>query len=98
MTDFKKIEELHKKLEKINSKYDPDMNFEHELLEHLKNKFPKEYKLTIEAKKQDEPDEDPENITPGRISEYMGSRVDEFIDEYESALKQLVESSPKLDF
>ena len=28
MTDFKKLEELHKKLEKINSKYDPEMNFE----------------------------------------------------------------------
>ena len=27
MTDFKKLEELHKKLEKINSEYDPDMNF-----------------------------------------------------------------------
>ena len=52
MTDFKKLEELHKKLEKINSEHDPEMNFEHELLEHLKNKFPKEYKLTIEAKKK----------------------------------------------
>ena len=39
MTDFKKLEELHKKLEKINSKHDPDMNFEYELLEHLKINF-----------------------------------------------------------
>ena len=52
MMDFKKLEELHKKLEKINSEHDPEMNFEHELLEHLKNKFPEEYKLTIEAKKK----------------------------------------------
>ena len=77
----RKLEELHKKLEKINSEHDPEMNFEHELLEHLRNKFPKEYKLTIEAKKKDEPDENPEDITPGRIGEYMGNRVDEFIDE-----------------
>ena len=40
MTDFKKLEELHKKLEKINSEHDPEMNFENELQEHLKNKFP----------------------------------------------------------
>lgn len=92
MTDFKKLEELHKKLEKINSKYDPEMNFEYELLEHLKNKFPDEYKLTIEAKKKDEPEEDPEDITPQRIGEYMGDREDEFIAEYESALKNLVEN------
>ena len=97
MTDFKKLEELHKKLEKINSKYDPEMNFEHELLEHFKNKFPKEYKLTIDAKKQDEPDEDPEDITPGRIGEYMGDREDEFIAEDESALKDLVEDEPELE-
>ena len=25
MTDFKRLEELHKKLELINSKYDPDI-------------------------------------------------------------------------
>jgi len=97
MTDpHKKLEILHKKLEEINSKYDPEMNYEHELLDHLKKKFPKEYKLTIDAKKQDEPDEDPENITPGRIGEYMGDREDEFIAEYESALKGLVESEPDL--
>ena len=52
--------------------------------------------MTIDAKKQDEPDEDPENITPGRIGEYMGDREDEFIAEYESALKGLVESEPDL--
>ena len=98
MSNLKKLEELHKKLEKINSEYDPEMNFENELLEHLKNKFPKEYKLTIEAKKKDEPDENPEDITPGRIGEYMGDREDEFITEYESALKNLVESGSDLDF
>ena len=97
MVDFKKLEELHKKLKKINSEHDPEMNFEHELLEHLKNKFPDEYKLTIEAKKKDEPEEDPEDITPGRIAEYMGDREDEFIAEYESALKHLVESAPEIE-
>ena len=89
--------DLYKKLEEINLKYDPELNFEHELLEHFKNKFPKEYKLTIDAKKQDEPDEDPEDITPGRIGEYMGDREDEFIAEYESALKDLVEKEPELE-
>jgi hypothetical protein len=96
MTDFKKLEELHNKLEKINSEHDPEMNFEHELLEHLKNKFPEEYKLTIEAKKKDEPDEDPEDITPGRIGEYMGDREDEFVAEYELTLKDLVENGSEL--
>ena len=97
MTDFKKLEELHKKLEKINSEYDPEMNFEHELKDHLKDKFPKEYKLTIETKKKDEPEEDPEDITPGRIGEYMGDREDEFVAEYESALKNLVENGSELE-
>jgi len=97
MADFKKLEELHKKLEKINSEYDPEMNFEHELKDHLKDKFPKEYKLTIDAKKKDEPEEDPEDITPGRIAEYMGDREDEFIAEYESALKNLVENGSELE-
>ena len=52
MTDFKRLEELHKKLELINSKYDPEMNFENELKDHLKDKFPKEYQLVIDTKKR----------------------------------------------
>ena len=50
----------------------------------------------MKLKKKDEPDEDPEDITPGRIGENMGNRVDEFIDEYESALKDLVENGSEL--
>ena len=71
MSNLKKLEELHKKLEKINSEYDPEMNFENELLEHLKNKFPKEYKLTIEAKKKDEPDESYYNNGPEQEKYYF---------------------------
>ena len=48
-------------------------------------------------KKKDEPDEDPEDITPGRIGEYMGDREDEFVAEYESALKNLVENGSELE-
>ena len=81
--------ETEVELEEINLKYDPELNFEGELLEHLKKKFPKEYKLTIDAKKKDEPDEDPEDITPGRIGEHMGDRVDDFCKEYEAILKKL---------
>ncbi len=97
MTDFKRLEELHKKLELINSKYDPEMNFENELKDHLKDKFPEEYNLAIDTKKKDEPDEDPEDITPGRIGEYMGDREDEFVAEYESALKDLIENTTELE-
>ena len=55
------------------------------------------FSLVIDTKKKDEPDEDPEDITPGRIGEYMGDREDEFVAEYESALKNLVENGSKLE-
>ena len=91
--------DIYKKISELNSKYGNESSeFEEELVEHLKKKFPEQYKLTIEAKKKDEPEEDPEDITPGRIGEYMGDKEDEFITEYESALKNLVESGSDLEF
>ena len=90
--------DIYKKISELNSKYGNESSeFEEELVEHLKKKFPEQYKLTIEAKKKDEPEEDPEDITPGRIGEYMGDREDEFVAEYESALKNLVENGSELE-
>ena len=90
--------DIYKKISELNSKYGNETSeFEEELVEHLKKKFPEQYKLTIEAKKKDEPEEDPEDITPGRIGEYMGDREDEFVAEYESALKNLVENGSELE-
>ena len=92
------MSDIHKKISELNSKYGNESSeFEEELVEHLKKKFPEQYKLTIEAKKKDEPEEDPEDITPGRIGEYMGDREDEFVAEYESALKNLVENGSELE-
>ena len=51
----------------------------------------------MKLKKKDEPEEDPEDITPGRIGEHMGDREDEFVAEYESALKNLVENGSELE-
>ena len=79
--------DLYKKINELDAKYGYD--FEGELYEHLKNKFPKEYKLTVEAKKKDEPDEDPETFAPGRMVEHMGDRVEEFYTEYEAIMKKL---------
>ena len=42
--------DLYKKINELDAKYGYD--FEGELYKHLKNKFPKEYKLTVEAKKK----------------------------------------------
>ena len=75
-----------------NGKFKPLHAFNPVRIKYIIDKCKDHFKL----KKKDEPDEDPEDITPGRIGEYMGNRVDEFIDEYESALKDLVENGSEL--
>ena len=53
---------LNKKISELNSKYGNESSeFEEELVEHLKKKFPEQYKLSLEDLKNDGSD-DPEEL------------------------------------
>ena len=84
MTDrFKKISEL-------NSKYGNESSeLEEELVEHLKKKFPEQYKLSLEDLKNDGSDDPEMEMTPGRFADHIGDKGEEFLKEYEAILKKL---------
>tara|TARA_B100000530_G_C15829267_1_gene436758 strand:- start:625 stop:885 length:261 start_codon:yes stop_codon:yes gene_type:complete len=84
--------DIHKKISELNSKYGNDSSeFEEELVEHLKNKFPEQYKLSLEDLKNDGSDDPEIEMTPGRFVDHIGDKGEEFLKEYEAILKKLNE-------
>jgi len=81
---------MFKKISEINSKYGNESSeFDEELVEHLKKKFPKEYELSLEELKNDGSDDPEIEMTPGRFVDHIGDKDEEFLKEYEVILKKL---------
>ena len=81
---------MFKKVGEINSKYGNESSeFDEELVEHLKKKFPKEYELSLEELKNDGSDDPEMEMTPGRFVDHIGDKDEEFLKEYEVILKKL---------
>jgi len=81
------MSDIFKKLTELNSKYGNESSeFEEELTEHLKNKFPEQYKLSLEDLKNDGSDDPDMEMTAGRIADHIGSNEDKFISECEKIL------------
>ncbi|MDA7490520.1 hypothetical protein N9A52_03640 [Candidatus Pelagibacter ubique] len=84
--------DIYKKISELNSKYSNESSeFEEELTKHLKNKFPEEYKLSLEDLKNDGSDDPEMEMTPGRFVDHIGDKGDDFLKEYEAILKKLNE-------
>ena len=84
--------EIYIKKGELNSKYgNENCEFDEELTEHLKNKFPEQYKLSIEDLKNDGSDDPETEMTPGRFIDHIGDKGEEFLKEYEACLKKLLE-------
>jgi len=82
--------DMFKKISEINSKYGNESSeFDEELVEHLKKKFPKEYELSLEELKNDGSDDPEMEMTPGRFVDHIGDKDEEFLKEYEVILKKL---------
>ena len=81
--------DIYKKINELNSKYGSD--FEEELVEHLKKKFPKQYKLSLEDLKNDGSDDPEMEMTPGRFADHIGDKGEELLEEYEAILKKFNE-------
>ena len=82
------MSDIYKKINELNSKYGSD--FEEELVEHLKNIFPEQYKLSLEDLKNDGSDDPEMEMTPGRFADHIGDKGEEFLKEYEAVLKNSV--------
>ena len=82
------MSDIYKKINELNSKYGSD--FEEDLVEHLKKKFPEQYKLSLEDLKNDGSDDPEMEMTPGRFADHIGDKVEEFLKEYEAILKNSV--------
>ena len=81
---------MFKKISEINSNYGNESSeFDEELVEHLKKKFPKEYELSLEELKNDGSDDPEMEMTPGRFVDHIGDKDEEFLKEYEVILKKL---------
>ena len=83
------MSDIYKKINELNSKYGSD--FEEDLVEHLKKKFPEQYKLSLEDLKNDGSDDPEIEMTPGRFVDHIGDKGDEFLKEYEAILKKLAD-------
>jgi hypothetical protein len=82
--------DIYKEITELNSKYGNESSeFEDELVEHLKKKFPKQYKLSLEDLKNDGSDDPEMEMTPGRFADHIGNKAEEFLKEYEAILKKL---------
>ena len=83
---------IYKKITELNSKYGNESSeFEEDLVEHLKKKFPKQYKLSLEDLKNDGSDDPEMEMTPGRFVDHIGDKGEEFLKEYEAILQKLSE-------
>ena len=76
---------VHDKLNKLIEKYGSDN--EESLVEHLKGKFSKEYKLAIQDLKNDGSDDPDMEMTAGRIADHIDTNEDKFLAECEKILK-----------
>ena len=91
---------MYKKINELNSKYGNESSeFEEELVEHLKNKFPEQYKLSLEDLKNDGSD-DPMGMTPGyffsvTFVDHIVDKGEEFLKEYEAILKKCLINKKK---
>ena len=84
--------DIYKRITELNSKYGNESSeFEEELTEHLKNKFPEQYKLSLEDLKNDGSDDPEMEMTPGRFADHIGDKSEEFLKEYEAILQKLSE-------
>lgn len=83
------MSDIYKKINELNSKYGSD--FEEDLVEHLKKKFPEQYKLSLEDLKNDGSDDPEMEMTPGRFADHIGDKSEEFLKEYEAILQKLSE-------
>ncbi len=84
--------ELTKLMDKLNSKYGNESSeFEEELVEHLKKKFPEQYKLSLVDLKNDGSDDPEMEMTPGRFVDHIGDKSEELLKEYEAILRKLSE-------
>ena len=82
--------DIYEKITELNSKYGNESSeFEEELTEHLKNKFPEQYKLSLEDLKNDGSDDPEMEMTPGRFADHIGDKGEVFLKEYEAILKKL---------
>ena len=81
---------LNKKISELNSKYGNESSeFEEELVEQLKKKFPEQYQLSLEDLKNDGSDDPEMEMTPGRFADHIGDKSEELLQEYEAILKKL---------
>ena len=83
------MSDIYKKINELNSKYGSD--FEEDLVEHLKKKFPEQYKLSLEDLKNDGSDDPEMEMTPGRFADHIGDKGEELLEEYEAILKKFNE-------
>ena len=84
--------DIYQKINELNFKYGNESSeFEEELTEHLKNKFPEQYKLSLEDLKNDGSDDPEMEMTPGRFADHIGDKGEVFLKEYEAILKKLSE-------
>ena len=81
------MSDIYEKINELNSKYGSD--FEEDLVEHLKKKFPEQYKLSLEDLKNDGSDDPEMEMTPSRFADHIGDKGEEFLNEYETILKKL---------
>ena len=82
--------DIFKKISELNSKYGNESSeLEEELVEHLKKKFPEQYKLSLEDLKNDGSDDPEMEMTPGRFGDHIGDKGEELLKEYETILKRL---------
>ena len=89
MVEYSNLSDIHKKLTELNSKYGNESSeFEEELVEHLKKKFPEQYKLSLEDLKNDGSDDPEMEMTPGRFVDHIGDKSEELLKEYETILKK----------
>ena len=81
--------DIYKKISELNSKYGNESSeFEEELVEQLKKKFPEQYQLSLEDLKNDGSDDPEMEMTPGRFADHIGDRGEELLKEYEAILKK----------
>ena len=84
--------DIYKKITDLNSRYGNESSeFEEDLVEHLKKKFPNQYKLSLEDLKNDGSDDPEMEMTPGRFVDHIGDKGEEFLKEYEAILQKLSE-------
>ena len=88
--------DIYKKISELNSKYGNESSeFEEELVEQLKKKFPEQYQLSLEDLKNDGSDDPEMEMTPGRFVDHIGDKSDELLKEFLLFSNQVEEKLPR---